>query len=132
VAQAIELADLAEGDPRIDLLHVSERPAEYLPLDEWIWGEERDQHRIDDAIREAARAAFDDFLATLPADARARVTPRHELGVPWQTIVRVAEEGGHDLIVMGTHGHTGVEHILLGSVAERVLRHAPCPVMTVR
>lgn len=46
-------------------------------------------------------------------------------------IVRVAEEQGFDLIVMGTHGRTGLAHMLLGSVAEKVIRRAPCPVLTV-
>ena len=46
-------------------------------------------------------------------------------------IVSLAGEG-MDLIVMGTHGRTGVKHLLLGSVAERILRSAPCPVLTVR
>lgn len=50
---------------------------------------------------------------------------------PWQAIKSVAEALPADLIVMGTHGRTGLEHVLLGSVAERVLRVAPCPVMTV-
>lgn len=46
-------------------------------------------------------------------------------------IVRVAREGGYDLIVMGTHGRTGFRHLLLGSVAEKVVRTAPCAVLTV-
>src|SRR5262245_47537112 len=53
-------------------------------------------------------------------------------GDPAEAIVRMAEELGVDLIVMATHGRTGLPHILLGSVAEKVLRHAPCPVLTVR
>lgn len=48
------------------------------------------------------------------------------------TIVRFAQERGADLIVMGTHGRTGLGHVLLGSVAEKVVRLAPCPVLTVR
>ncbi len=48
------------------------------------------------------------------------------------TIVRVAQERNVDLIVMGTHGRTGLQHVLLGSVAERVVRLAPCPVLTAR
>jgi len=47
-------------------------------------------------------------------------------------ILRTARETGADLIVMGTHGRTGLGRLLLGSVAEGVLRHAPCPVVTVR
>ena len=49
-----------------------------------------------------------------------------------EAIVKQAEQIGADLIVMGTRGHTGVSHVLLGSVAERTIRHAPCPVMAVR
>ena len=47
------------------------------------------------------------------------------------TIVEYAQQCGSDLIVMGTHGRTGLAHLLLGSVAERVVRLAPCPVLTV-
>ena len=47
-------------------------------------------------------------------------------------VARVAEEVGADLIVMGTHGNTGLKHVLLGSVAERTLRRAPCSVLTVK
>ena len=54
------------------------------------------------------------------------------VGPPADTIVRVAREHDADLIVMGTHGRTGVQHVLLGSVAEKVVRLAPCPVLTVR
>lgn len=53
-------------------------------------------------------------------------------GVPWQVIVDTAGASQVDLIVMGTHGRTGLTHFLLGSVAERVVRHAPCSVLVVR
>ena len=52
-------------------------------------------------------------------------------GTPYQEIMRQAEEEGCDLIVLGTHGRTGIEHFLLGSVAERVVRLSHCPVLTV-
>ena len=52
-------------------------------------------------------------------------------GRPAHTIVEHAKEGGFDLIVMGTHGRTGLSHVVMGSVAERVVRTAPCPVLTV-
>jgi universal stress protein A len=53
-------------------------------------------------------------------------------GTPTQTIVETAGEQGVDLIIMGTHGRTGLTHVLLGSVAEHVVRHAPCPVLVMR
>jgi nucleotide-binding universal stress UspA family protein len=53
-------------------------------------------------------------------------------GVPAAEILKVAEEEKVDLIVMGTHGRKGLQHLLLGSVAERIVRAARCPVLTVR
>lgn len=53
-------------------------------------------------------------------------------GEPAQTIVGHAKAGGFDLIVMGTHGRTGLSHAFMGSVAERVVRTATCPVLTVQ
>ncbi|MCA9524133.1 MAG: universal stress protein [Myxococcales bacterium] len=53
-------------------------------------------------------------------------------GKPFIEIVRFAHEEGCDLIVMGTHGHTGIKHIFLGSTAERVVRRAHCPVLIVK
>ncbi len=53
-------------------------------------------------------------------------------GSPWTEIVAKAKDGQYQLIVVGSHGHTGLRHMLLGSTAERVVRHAPCPVLTVR
>ena len=53
-------------------------------------------------------------------------------GVPFEEIVKTAKELDTDLIVIGTHGHTGLKHLFLGSTAERVVRLAPCPVLTVR
>lgn len=49
-----------------------------------------------------------------------------------QAIVDFCEEQSAELLIMGTHGRTGMAHVFLGSVAERTLRHAPCPVLTVR
>jgi nucleotide-binding universal stress UspA family protein len=54
-------------------------------------------------------------------------------GTTWDCIVKEAEsDPAYDLIVVGTHGRTGIEHVLVGSVAEKVVRHAPCPVLVVR
>jgi universal stress protein A len=53
-------------------------------------------------------------------------------GVPWHEVVTAAGEINADLIILATHGRTGLQHALLGSVAERVVRHASCPVLVVR
>lgn len=53
-------------------------------------------------------------------------------GIPSEEITRVARQLPADLIIMGTHGRTGMSHLLLGSVAEKVVRAASCPVLTVR
>ena len=60
------------------------------------------------------------------------VETRVLMGIPYEDILRAGQELGADLIIMGTHGRTGVSHLLMGSVAERVVRKAPCPVLTVR
>jgi nucleotide-binding universal stress UspA family protein len=53
-------------------------------------------------------------------------------GTPWEEIVMVARAGDFDVIVMATHGRTGLKHALMGSVAEHVIRHAPCPVVVMK
>lgn len=53
-------------------------------------------------------------------------------GIPYEEITRKADEIGASLIILGTHGRTGLDHILFGSTAERVVRSAVCPVMTIR
>ena len=85
--------------------------------------------------------------ATIEAAARKELTDRVAADEQWcdhthavikkfespsDAIVRYAKAAAIDLIVMGTHGRNGAEHLLMGSVAERVVRTAPCPVLTVR
>jgi nucleotide-binding universal stress UspA family protein len=83
------------------------------------------------STREYARKQLDGVLARIrKAGVRA-----HGLlleGVPASQITRAARSGRADMIVMGTHGRTGFTRLLLGSVAERVVGTAPCPVLTVR
>jgi nucleotide-binding universal stress UspA family protein len=64
-------------------------------------------------------------------DAGVRAERRFEVGDPVPEILRVADDIGADLIVMGTHGRTGLARLLMGSVAEQVVRKAVCPVLTV-
>ncbi len=73
-----------------------------------------------------------DQLVQANVGARAPATAAIRLGQPWFEITEAAREGGADLIILGTHGYTGMKHILMGSTAERVVRHAPCPVLVMR
>lgn len=86
--------------------------------------------------------AMDDVRAEIERELEGFVSAHREAGITVETsvrtghpdreIVKAAEELGADLIVIGSHGRTGVEHALLGSVAEKVLRKAQCPVLTVK
>jgi nucleotide-binding universal stress UspA family protein len=82
---------------------------------------------------EDAQRALDGAVGEARKLGASRVTSRMLNGLPWQQIVETARrEPGLGLIVIGTHGRTGISRVLMGSVAELVVRHAPCPVLTVR
>ncbi len=109
------------GDPAVTVLYV----------------EEHDGHRGEsDAEADAAlEAKARDRITLLMvekqiAHAHVNVLVRH--GKPATNIVEVARELDIDLIVVSTHGRTGLRHVLMGSVAEKVVRYAPCPVLTIK
>ena len=83
-----------------------------------------------------ARASAEQALARLPdvgtLTAAKQIVRATRPGTPFVEIVRYARENEIDIIVLGTHGRTGLVHVLLGSVAENVVRKAPCPVLTIR
>lgn len=76
--------------------------------------------------------AVTEKLRALAAKSRVPATPVLHAGPAGEVICWVAQERNCDLIVLGTHGRTGLVHLLLGSVSEHVMRHARCPVLTVR
>ncbi|MFO0839811.1 MAG: universal stress protein [Phycisphaerae bacterium] len=95
-----------------------------LPMDVPLAVSEPD---LIDAGKKAINALID---AHFDADA---AIVRHVLcGNPWTAICEYAQNSGIQLIVIGTHGHTGIRHALIGSTAERIVQHAPCPVLTVK
>jgi len=86
---------------------------------------------VQQSARAWVKAALDDLVGEARAKGlAARAGLRH--GVAYQEIVALALDERADLIVIGTHGRGGVSRALLGSVADRVVRLAPCPVLTVR
>ncbi|MEL7499487.1 MAG: universal stress protein [Planctomycetota bacterium] len=82
----------------------------------------------DDVVREAQRE-IEEISPTVPGVAASYVV---ELGMATDGIIRYANENDIDLIVMGTHGRTGFRRVLMGSVAEAVVRKADCPVLAVK
>ena len=121
---AIELA--GELEASIALLHVFQRPqAIFEPYG--ILPIEPDLAEIPEAARQRLQVELDKVLAA-GVEGDARVSE----GQPVDEILAQIEASGADLVVMGTHGLTGFSHALLGSVAERTVRQAPCPVLTVK
>ena len=85
---------------------------------------------LDEHVQGAATARLAELAASLGERGIAAET-RLELGVASQAVVRAADEVRPDLMVVGSRGLTGVAHLLLGSTAQRIVQHAPCPVLTV-
>ena len=83
-----------------------------------------------DSQVEAARARLDEFAVTIPAGIGRELAV--EIGEPGNLIVATQQQLGADLVVMATHGRRGLKHLVLGSVAERVVRESTAPVLTVR
>jgi nucleotide-binding universal stress UspA family protein len=120
---AIRLAN--EHDGELVLVHSWFVPTIYAG--ELLLSGEAVQQIGDDAERALAGA-----LAEAVALGVRRATSKLLSGVPWQQIVDTALRDSCDLIVIGTHGRTGLARVVLGSVAELVVRHAPCPVLVIR
>jgi len=83
-------------------------------------------------ILQSARKEMDSFAAEHFKDIEVEVITDVVLGRPFMEIIQYARKQCIDLIVLATHGRTGLTHVLLGSVAERVVRKSPCPVLTIR
>ncbi len=114
-----------KDEAKLYLLHVidTHRFDEYLDK---IVG----QINVDEIIKQLKTR----LLACIPEEIRndMKIEASVVQGIPFAEIISVAKKNKIDMIVMGTHGRTGIVHILIGSVAEKVVRKAPCPVLTVR
>lgn len=119
LAMALELA--RAFDARLTLLHVWSIPSTgYAEALSWP---------IDDMERAAKRALDDAFARTSKVHPKTEALLRE--GNEWQEIVDAAQDLRCDLVVMGTHGRRGLPRLVLGSVAEKVVRLSPVPVLTV-
>lgn len=127
--QAIEYAfALAQTfGAKLSLLYVIEMPA--FPVEGTVLSQ-GGTILLDDLKRDCNRE-MDRLLPDAEAS-QVEVARHVVVGKPYRTIVKIAEAKKADLIVMATRGRTGLSHLLMGSVAERVVRIAPCPVLTIR
>src|SRR5574341_1633256 len=122
---AIELA--SKLDAEVVLVHAYPIPGYTFPDGSAVASARMLQELADEAARHLEEGR--DLAAKAGAK---KVSVEAAVGDPAGEIVRVAQEKQIDLVVMGTHGRTGIEHALMGSIAERVVRRAKCPVLTVR
>ncbi len=121
-------AHLAEGQgAKLSILHVmhtiSLAYTDFVPP--------VDMTNVEQAIEEAARERLDQWVSR-HVKRRAGVTVALSTGVVDEAICRYADECGASVIVIATHGRKGLSHMVLGSVAERVVRGAPCPVLVIK
>ncbi|MBS0657075.1 MAG: universal stress protein [Verrucomicrobia bacterium] len=128
---ALRLAEQAGA--RLTLLHVLDLPAQAYGMistgDGFLSGEEIEQFYR--GARRQAEARLAAAKAELPATG-VTIETALEIGRPAEHIIEQAGKLPADLVVLGTHGYSGLKHLLLGSTAERVVRGAPCPVLVVR
>lgn len=114
-------------DAELTIMHVVNEPVDlrgfYVPHISF----EQLEKEIEDGAAKMMEEFCSSRLASFPGYKTAIVT-----GIPYDEIIRKADEMGASLIVLGTHGRTGLDHLIFGSTAERVVRSASCPVMTIR
>jgi nucleotide-binding universal stress UspA family protein len=113
-------------DASLHVLHVVQDPLTQP------WAAEGFSAPLFEVVDKWQKEAKERLAKAIPASDAHRVTVSATIAWPYAEILRYANEHNVDLIVMGTHGRGGMTHMLLGSIAEKVVRRAPCPVLTVR
>ena len=127
VRYALEMAG-SQGGAEVIVYHVIEYE-EADPHDEIFRAESFPSWLLEDRKKFLAELLRNNTSELI---SKVKIRQQVEIGVPHQRIVEKAVEEGADVIVMCTHGRTGLLHMLMGSVTERVVRHASCPVLSVR
>jgi nucleotide-binding universal stress UspA family protein len=128
-AAAVARDEAKTHGAKVVLVHVIDLPYQ-IAADQAIVPGETETLSVKDYAQRGAEKHLDDIAARLAKDG---ITPTKVIrfGRPHEEIVLCAEDQRADLIVMGTHGRTGLAHLLVGSVAERVVRTSKVPVLTV-
>jgi nucleotide-binding universal stress UspA family protein len=112
----------------IDIVHIlfdeTQVVAFYLPQTTF--------QNMENEITQATKEQFKELINKYPDLTYISHSTKIIKGTPFLEIIKYAKDCKSDMIVIGTHGRTGLEHVLFGSTAEKVVRKAPCPVLTVR
>ena len=119
-----------QNDAELYCLHVVEMPQEEYLTSEYMVPLNV-PHVSKDKVLRTARTRMERFVTENLSEIE-KVESRVIVGVPFLEIIRYARDQSIDLIVIGTHGHSALAAMLLGTVVEKVVRKAPCPVLTVR
>lgn len=133
---ALEHAELIgrQFGASITILHVWEPPSSKIPkisLQSFDFPD-RVSQSLETFVRRESIMEMRDFLRDFDRDDSIEVRCQLVSGQPTDQILSWAQDGAYDLIIMGTHGRSGLAHLFMGSVTEKVLRHAPCPVLAIR
>jgi len=131
VQYALELAQTQDSEVVIlNVLTVEETP--FAQADEEWLAQQTELPKLKKAL-EQRKSLLNEFVSQSFAELLSSVKVRQEvvIGTPYKRIIEKAEREGFDMIIMSTHGRTGLLHMLIGSVTERVVRRAPCPVLAV-
>ena len=114
-------------DSKLTIIHIINEPVDlrgfYVPHISFDKLEEEIEQGAEKLMEKFCRQHIKDF-----ENYESHVLP----GIPYDEIIKKAQEFNADLIVLGTHGRTGLDHVLFGSTAEKVVRKSPIPVMTIR
>jgi universal stress protein A len=113
----------------LDVVHVWDRPT-YVP-ETMVVVPEGGAKPLAELIRENAEREMREFLAEVKLPQGLVASERLLAGEPAAVLVAELQKGEHDLAVIGTHGRTGITHLILGSIAEKLVRLSPVPVLTV-
>jgi universal stress protein A len=114
----------------LQIVHVWDKPT-YATDAVLVRTPGKENRSLIEMIRENAEHDMSQFLAELALPSDVKVTHRLLSGDPSATILAELKTGAFDVIVLGTHGRTGLAHMLLGSTAEKLVRLSPIPVLTV-
>ena len=128
--RALELALSLSDKALVTVVHVWDRPV-YVTDQTTVGYQDGSRRSLSDLIRENAEKEMSEFLAAVVVPPGKTLEHRLISGDPVGSIVEEASQPGYDVLVIGTHGRTGMTKLLLGSVTEKLIRLSPIPVLTV-